>query len=92
VSKRVLRKWLNENGIHSLRLIHGLEKWFKAFERRLVLGGGTEHAQPEQEFCIVIPVNSANNPLCEFLTRNKAGPNPQPAGPTAREKRYRPRS
>jgi hypothetical protein len=92
LSKRVLRKWLKENGIPSLRLIHGLKKWFKASERRLVLGGGTEHAQPRwQEGCIVIPVNSAHNPLYDFLTRNKAG-SPRPAGPTAGEKRYRPRS
>jgi Domain of unknown function (DUF927) len=56
VSKRALRKYLEDNDIRIRQVFAGLEKHFKATESKLTLGAGTSRAQT-QELCFILPVN-----------------------------------
>jgi phosphoheptose isomerase len=55
ISKRALREFLQDDGIHARQVFSGMEKWFRAKEVKLTLGAGTVHGVA-QEICIELTV------------------------------------
>jgi hypothetical protein len=67
LSKRALRKYLDDNDIRTRQVFNGLEKYFNAKEAKLTLGAGTEYAQT-QEQCFVVVITHTNSALYDILT------------------------
>jgi Domain of unknown function (DUF927) len=67
VSKRALRKYLDDNDIRTRQVFNGLVKYFDAKEAKLHMGAGTTYAQA-QEYCFIIPVLDKKNVLFGMLT------------------------
>jgi hypothetical protein len=67
VSKKALRKYLDDNDIRTRQVFDGLEKYFESKEAKLHMGAGTTYAQT-QEQCFVLTVKDDNSALYGILT------------------------
>jgi Domain of unknown function (DUF927) len=73
VSKRALRKYLDDSDIRCRQVFAGLEKFFKATEVKLTLGAGTPYATT-QELCFVMFVENDKSALYNILTSTGGPP------------------
>lgn len=67
VSRRALRKYLEDNDIRTRQVFDGLSKYFHAREAKLHMGAGTAWAQA-QEYCFLLTVKDDNSALYGILT------------------------